>query len=48
MLTPQQPDAYLERINYQGGIVAISGEVRPGDRIQIELPPEPHQSLDRV
>lgn len=30
------------------GIVAIGGEVRAGDRIQIELPPEPHQSLDRV
>ncbi|WP_181314494.1 MOSC domain-containing protein [Phormidesmis priestleyi] len=30
------------------GIVAIGGEVRSGDRIQIELPPEPHQSLDRV
>jgi MOSC domain-containing protein YiiM len=30
------------------GIVVIGGEVRPGDRIQIELPPEPHQSLERV
>jgi MOSC domain-containing protein YiiM len=30
------------------GIVAIDGEVKPGDRIQIELPPEPHQPLDRV
>lgn len=30
------------------GIVAIGGEVRPGDQIQIELPPEPYQSLDRV
>jgi MOSC domain-containing protein YiiM len=30
------------------GIVAIGGEVRPGDQIQIELPPEPHQSLERV
>jgi MOSC domain-containing protein YiiM len=30
------------------GIVAVGGEVRPGDLIQIELPPEPHQSLDRV
>lgn len=30
------------------GIVAVSGEVRSGDLIQIELPPGPHQSLDRV
>ncbi|NJM88153.1 MAG: MOSC domain-containing protein [Hydrococcus sp. RU_2_2] len=30
------------------GIVAVGGEVRPGDPIQIELPPEPHQPLDRV
>ncbi len=30
------------------GIVARGGEIKPGDRIQIELPPEPHQSLDRV
>jgi MOSC domain-containing protein YiiM len=30
------------------GIVAVGGEVKPGDLIQIELPPEPYQSLDRV
>ncbi|MCU0537509.1 MAG: MOSC domain-containing protein [Hydrococcus sp. Prado102] len=30
------------------GIVAVGGEVRPGDPIRIELPPEPHQPLDRV
>ncbi|WP_228040999.1 MOSC domain-containing protein [Nodosilinea sp. LEGE 07088] len=30
------------------GIVVASGEVLPGDRIQVELPPEPHQPLDRV
>jgi MOSC domain-containing protein YiiM len=29
-------------------IVLAGGEVRPGDPIQIELPPKPHQSLDRV
>ena len=29
-------------------IVAVGGKVRPGDLIQIELPPEPHQPLDRV
>ncbi|MEL7224312.1 MAG: MOSC domain-containing protein [Cyanobacteria bacterium P01_D01_bin.36] len=30
------------------GIVAAGGEVRPGDLIQVKLPPEPHQSLERV
>jgi MOSC domain-containing protein YiiM len=30
------------------GIVLVSGEVRPGDRIQVDLPPTPHQPLDRV
>lgn len=30
------------------GIVALGGTVRPGDPIRIELPPQPHQPLDRV
>jgi MOSC domain-containing protein YiiM len=30
------------------GIVAVGGDVKPGDLIQIEWPPEPHQTLDRV
>jgi MOSC domain-containing protein YiiM len=30
------------------GIVIESGEIRPGESIRIELPPEPHQPLDRV
>jgi MOSC domain-containing protein YiiM len=30
------------------GIVIESGEIRPGDSIRTELPPEPHQPLDRV
>ncbi|MEL6899553.1 MAG: MOSC domain-containing protein [Cyanobacteria bacterium J06606_4] len=29
-------------------IVAVGGEVKPGDRIRVELPSEPHQPLDRV
>ncbi|MBW4442178.1 MAG: MOSC domain-containing protein [Plectolyngbya sp. WJT66-NPBG17] len=29
-------------------IVVADGEVRPGDLIQVELPPAPHQPLDRV
>jgi len=30
------------------GIVLAGGDVRPGDAIGIELPPEPHRPLDRV
>ena len=30
------------------GIVLVGGEVHPGNPIRIELPPEPHQPLDRV
>ncbi|MEQ4208107.1 MOSC domain-containing protein [Actinopolymorpha sp. B17G11] len=30
------------------GVVVTGGEVRPGDAIQVELPPEPHHPLDRV
>ena len=30
------------------GIVLADGEVRPGDPIQVELPPEPHQPLQPV
>jgi MOSC domain-containing protein YiiM len=30
------------------GIVLTGGEVRPGDPIRVELPPEPHRPLDRV
>jgi MOSC domain-containing protein YiiM len=29
-------------------IVLAGGEVRPGDPIHVELPPEPHRPLDRV
>jgi MOSC domain len=43
-------DKYGKLIRKAGvmGIVVVSGEVRPGNSIRIELPPEPHQSLDRV
>lgn len=30
------------------GIVLTGGEVRPGDPIRVELPPEPHRPLERV
>lgn len=30
------------------GIVLRDGEVRPGDAIRVELPPEPHRPLEKV
>ncbi len=30
------------------GIVLAGGDVRPGDRIEVVLPPEPHEPLERV
>jgi MOSC domain-containing protein YiiM len=30
------------------GIVLADGEVRPGDAIEVELPPEPHSALKPV
>jgi len=30
------------------GIVLAAGEVRAFDKIRVELPPPPHQYLDRV
>jgi len=29
-------------------IVVTGGEVRPGDAIHVELPPEPHRRLEKV
>jgi MOSC domain-containing protein YiiM len=29
-------------------IVLTGGEIHAGDRIDVELPPPPHESLDRV
>jgi MOSC domain-containing protein YiiM len=43
-------DQYGNLIRKAGvmGIVVVSGEVCPGNSIRIELPPEPHQALNRV
>lgn len=30
------------------GVVLAGGEVRPGDAINVELPPEPHRPLEKV
>lgn len=43
-------DEYGQLIRKAGvmSIVIVGGEVRPSNPIRIELPPEPHYSLDRV
>jgi MOSC domain-containing protein YiiM len=30
------------------GIVSVGGDVRPGEAIRVELPPQPHASLEPV
>jgi MOSC domain-containing protein YiiM len=30
------------------GVVLTGGTVRPGDEIEVELPPPPHRTLERV
>jgi MOSC domain-containing protein YiiM len=30
------------------GVVVVGGDVRPGDPVDVELPPPPHRALDRV
>jgi MOSC domain-containing protein YiiM len=30
------------------GVVLAGGDVRPGDRVRVELPPEPHRALEPV
>ncbi|HEX8649095.1 MAG TPA: MOSC domain-containing protein [Thermoleophilaceae bacterium] len=42
------PDGSLVRKAGVMGIVAAGGAVRPGDRIRVELPPEPHSALEPV
>ena len=41
-------DGKLVRRTGVMGIVVKGGEVRPGDRIVLELPPEPHHPLEYV
>ena len=38
-------DGHLVRMAGVMGIVLAGGEVRPGDAIEVELPPEPHRVL---
>ena len=43
-------DAQARLIRKSGimGIIRAGGEVRPGDKIHVDLPPLPHRELDRV
>jgi MOSC domain-containing protein YiiM len=44
----RNPDGELIRKAGVMAIVVAGGEVRPGDRIQVELPAEPHRPLKPV
>ena len=43
-------DAQARLIRKSGimGIIRAGGEIRPGDKIHVDLPPLPHRELDRV
>jgi MOSC domain-containing protein YiiM len=47
-LLGRDPDGKLIRKAGVMSIVLANGDVRPGDTIEIELPPPPHQPLERV
>jgi MOSC domain-containing protein YiiM len=47
-LIGRDPDGKVIRKTGIMAIVLAGGEVRPGDTIEIELPPEPHVALERV
>ena len=39
------------KVLYKAGVMSVvvsDGEVRPGDRIAVELPPRPHRRLEPV
>ena len=44
----RDPDGNLVRKAGIMGVVLVGGEVRPGDRIEVELPPEPRRKLEPV
>ncbi len=44
----RDPDGNLLRKAGVMSIVVAGGEIRPGDRIEVELPPEPHSPLEPV
>jgi MOSC domain-containing protein YiiM len=44
----REPDGNLVRKAGIMGVVIAGGEVRPGDKIEVELPPEPRRKLEPV
>ena len=44
----RDPDGNLVRKSGVMAVVLVSGDVRPGDTIAVELPPTPHATLERV
>lgn len=44
----RDPDGNVVRKTGVMSVVHTGGDVRPGDAVQVELPPEPHHPLDRV
>ncbi len=45
---PMGDDGEPELLSGIMSIVLTGGDVRPGDAIQVELPPEPHRPLEKV
>lgn len=44
----RDPDGSMVRLAGIMGVVVASGTVRPGDAIDVSMPPTPHRSLQRV
>jgi len=44
----RDPDGNLIRKAGVMGVVLAGGEIKPGDRIEVELPPEPRRKLEPV
>ena len=44
----RDPDGNLIRKAGVMGVVLAGGEIRPGDKIEVELPPEPRRKLEAV
>lgn len=47
-VTDRAPDGSLIRLAGVMSVVVHGGAVRPGDQIEVALPPEPHRSLEKI
>jgi len=47
-LVRSEPDGTVVRLGGAMSMVVRGGTVRPGDRIEVGLPPEPHHRMERV